>query len=133
VRWGVGSNRRTGIGGAWLLGLWMCGCFSPSAEAVASLEQVKADGLKMGQSLSALEDRFLANQSRVLLWKEMANRHESVSAVACDNANTHAVAMMKYEQKQKGKLRQKRLAKNTVVSRNVLTGGGGEGLRTGRF
>jgi len=98
------------------------GCFGPSEEAKASLAAVMADGQQMDEQLSNLEDRFLGTQARVLLWRELAERHKSVSAISCNNATTHALAMRQHEQKEDRKTRQKRLAKNTVASRALQTG-----------
>jgi hypothetical protein len=57
------------------------------------LARVAAEGRNLEASLDRLEDRLLASQARVRLWRELRERHESVSAIACASQDEHAEAM----------------------------------------
>ena len=59
----------------------------------ARLARVAAQRRNLEASLDRLEDRLLATQSRVRLWRELRERHESVSAVACASQDEHAAEM----------------------------------------
>ncbi|MDQ3264849.1 MAG: hypothetical protein M3Y59_14470 [Myxococcota bacterium] len=65
------------------------GCFSPPPEALARLEEVKAEGETLTAAVDGLEERFLGNQANLALWNEMARRHRTVSQVACKNHTEH--------------------------------------------
>src|SRR5690242_5629877 len=56
------------------------GC-APRDRAVR-LARVAGERKNLEASLEQLEERLLADQSRVRFWREMKDRHESVSAVA---------------------------------------------------
>ena len=55
--------------------------------------RVAAEGRNLEETFDRLEDRLLANQARVRLWREMKDRHESVAAIACASQEEHADAM----------------------------------------
>ncbi len=57
------------------------------------LARVAAQGRNLEVTLDRLEDRLLVSQARVRLWREMRERHESVSAVACASQEEHAEEM----------------------------------------
>jgi hypothetical protein len=57
------------------------------------LARVAAEGRSLEVALDRLEDRLLANQARVRLWRELRERHEGVSAIACAVQEEHAEAM----------------------------------------
>ncbi|OFX23684.1 MAG: hypothetical protein A2V77_22430 [Anaeromyxobacter sp. RBG_16_69_14] len=66
--------------------------------------------------LDRLEERLLADQARVRFWQRMRERHENVSAVACENLGRHAEGIATFQENQ----RQKRDAlakKNRVATR----------------
>jgi hypothetical protein len=44
-------------------------------------------------TLDRLEERLLASQARVRFWRELRDRHESVSAIACVSQDEHAREM----------------------------------------
>jgi hypothetical protein len=67
------------------------GCAPPDAELRRA--RLDAERRNLEQSLDTLEDRLVANQARVRLWKELRARHESVSAVACASLDQHAEEM----------------------------------------
>ena len=64
-----------------------------SRERDARLARVAAEGRNLEASLDRLEDRLLATQARVRLWRELRDRHESVSAVSCASQDEHAAGM----------------------------------------
>ena len=57
------------------------------------LARVAAEGRNLDASLDRLEERLLATQARVRLWRELRERHESVTGVACASQEEHAAAM----------------------------------------
>ena len=71
--------------------LAFAGC-APSDRDVR-IERARAETRMLAQNLDRLEDRLLANQARVRLWRELKDRHESVSAIACASQEEHAAEM----------------------------------------
>jgi hypothetical protein len=67
------------------------GCAPKDAEV--RLARVAAEKQNLETTFDRLEDRLLANQARVRFWREMASRHESVSAIACVSQGEHAEEM----------------------------------------
>lgn len=57
------------------------------------LARVAAEGRNLEASLDRLEERLLATQARVRLWRELRERHESVSGIACASQEEHAAGM----------------------------------------
>jgi hypothetical protein len=106
--------------GAAAVALSTTGCFEPSDEAKASLAEVRADGARQTEEWNSLEDRLLGTQAQVHLWRELAERHRSVSALSCQNAETHLVAMAGHQDKQQKKLRKKRLSERLMEGGTVL-------------
>ncbi len=54
-------------------------------------------------SLDRLEERLLAGQAEVFLWEELRERHEDVSAIACENLAGHAREMETLAEEQRSK------------------------------
>jgi hypothetical protein len=54
---------------------------------------VAAERRNLELTLDGLEDRLIVNQSRVRFWREMRDRHESVTAIACASQGEHAEEM----------------------------------------
>jgi hypothetical protein len=52
-----------------------------------------AESAALDAQIAVIEERLLVQQARVSFWQEMRTRHESVTAVACDNLGEHAAAM----------------------------------------
>ncbi len=73
------------------LGLVTIGCSQRDAEIRLRRRQVDRQTLRL--QLDKLEDRMVANQARVRFWREMRARHQSVTAVACSNLESHAESM----------------------------------------
>ena len=67
------------------------GCAPRDAEV--RLARVAAERRNLEATLDGLEDRLIVNQSRVRFWREMRERHESVSAIACASQDEHADEM----------------------------------------
>ncbi len=57
------------------------------------LERLAAERRALDATFDRLEDRLVVNQGRVRFWKEMRERHESVSAIACAVQDEHAEQM----------------------------------------
>jgi hypothetical protein len=62
-------------------------------DADVRLARVAAEKRNLEATFDRLEDRLLANQARVRLWREMRDRHESVAAIACVSQQEHAEEM----------------------------------------
>jgi hypothetical protein len=67
------------------------GCAPRDAEL--RLARLEAEHRSLEATFDRLEDRLLVNQARVRLWRELKERHESVSAVACASLDQHAEEM----------------------------------------
>jgi len=90
----------------WALGLGgLTGCFSPPPEAVARLEEVKQQGQQLEVAADGLEERFLGNQEKVHLWRELRERHQHVSAVVVQNHTSHVEDMARLAAAQQEKAR----------------------------
>lgn len=82
------------------------GCFSPSPESLARVEQAKAEGEELALAVDGLEERFLGNQANLMLWEELRRRHGQVSEIACDNHTAHFNEMVKKFEQNEQKARQ---------------------------
>jgi len=79
-----------------VLALVAAACGAPR-DAEVRLARVAAEGRNLETTFDRLEDRLLASQARVRLWREMRDRHESVAAIACASQEEHADAMAMHE------------------------------------
>jgi hypothetical protein len=61
-------------------------------------------------TFDALEDRLLVNQARVRFWREMRERHESATAIACASLEEHAYAMARRQLPERSSLHRARVA-----------------------
>lgn len=91
-----------------LAGLIAAGCAPKDREL--RLARVAAQGRNLEVTLDWLEDRLLVSQARVRLWREMRERHESVSAVACASQEEHAEEMALHALPEQAPLHQARVA-----------------------
>jgi hypothetical protein len=57
------------------------------------LQRLAAERRALDTTFDHLEDRLVVNQARVRFWREMRERHESVSAIACAVQGEHAEEM----------------------------------------
>ena len=119
----MGDRRRSWTWAALLVAPLASGCFEPSAEAKARLEQIKLEGRSFDAQLDAVEDRLLGNQTRVSIWQELGQRHQEVSALACANVVKHTDEMVVLRDKQAEKGRHRR----SEAAREVLPTGAGVG------
>lgn len=62
--------------------------------------RLAAEHRALSDTLDHLEDRLVVNQARVRFWREMRDRHESVSAVACATLDGHAEEMARLLEQQ---------------------------------
>ena len=93
------------------------GCGGRSVlEAKRQRWAVERRGLE--DTLDKLEERLLTDQARVRFWREMRDRHESVTAVACANLERHADGIALLDGKQRQKLAA-HARKNRVAARFV--------------
>ena len=97
----------------------LAGCSNPLPAAEARLAEVKLHGREMDVALDLLEERLLGSQANVELWQEMAQRHQNVSALACENTDAHLQGMFKNLERQDEKARLKR---RQVASANPAVG-----------
>ncbi len=91
------------------------GCASgPSAEEEAQrLEAIQRDGDALTRAADDLEDRMLADQSNLLLWQELARRHQHVSAVVTRTQLEHfssMVELMEHQTEKARKLKRRHVA-----------------------
>jgi hypothetical protein len=100
-----------------LLLVALAGCGRRDADA-ARRQRLAADRRGLEESLEQLEDRMLSDQARVRFWRELRERHERVSAVACTNLDRHAEAMAMLQDQQRHK-RDALARKNRVAARFV--------------
>ena len=84
--------------------------FPPAGELAASVDQ----------ALDQLEERLLADQATVRFWREMRDRHESVTAIATVNAERHGARGGVVEERPRERAepvpKRRRLAARTVPS-----------------
>jgi hypothetical protein len=67
------------------------GCSARDREV--RLARVAGEKKNLEATFDRLEDRLLADQARVRYWREMKDRHESVSAIACAVQDEHEKGM----------------------------------------
>jgi hypothetical protein len=68
------------------------GCGAPKDREIR-LDRLDAEKRSLEATFDRLEERLVVNQARVRFWKEMRERHESVSAIACVSQDEHAMEM----------------------------------------
>jgi hypothetical protein len=74
------------------------------------IERARAETRMLAASFDRLENRLLASQARVRLWRELKDRHESVSAIACTSQMEHAAEMAMHALPPAGSLHHARVA-----------------------
>src|SRR5688500_10589017 len=111
ARWSVGLRWVRGWGAAAGLALISTGCFDAPDEVKERVALAKAQGAELDRALDDVEERLLGNQARVHLGQEMGRRHESVSALACENVSGHVQEMAKHLDKQQQRVRRTRQAR----------------------
>ncbi len=119
--------RRMWLGlGVTALGLSLgTGCMSPSPEAEERLAALEAEAEEMDVVLDNVEERLLGNQAMLQTWQEMGRRHQQVTQLHCQTADSHLMALMKHYDKQEEKARQMKRRRGGSVAAvdSVLTSG----------
>jgi hypothetical protein len=112
--------------GACLLAVTGCG---DSSEVEAARTQLLAERAALENALDDLQARLLVNRARVGFWTDLAERHESVSAVACASNEGHAEEMARLLQgrpeKRQGLRRQVAARTGPIAPSRPATGRGG--------
>lgn len=99
------------------------GCATPAEDDGARrLAALEAEGHELDEALDTVETRLLGNQALLMTWQELGRRHQQVSALHCQNAETHMAAILKHYQRQERKARnlKRRVA---AVDSSVLASG----------
>ncbi len=78
-------------GWIFLVAVLCAGCTPRDREIRLQRLEVQRRGLVL--QLDELEDRMVATQARVRFWREMRDRHQSVTAIACQSLQGHADSM----------------------------------------
>jgi hypothetical protein len=95
------------------------GCAArPRAVSTPQPRWTAADAARLDERIAELEERLLAHQARVSFWQEMRERHESVTAIACQNLAEHAVAIRAGEARSKASVADQR--RRRVASASAL-------------
>jgi hypothetical protein len=69
------------------------------------MAEIQEQGEGLSHAADALEDRLLADQANLLLWQELARRHQRVSAVATRTQLEHFSSMVQLMEQQEEKAR----------------------------
>lgn len=69
------------------------------------MAEIQDQGEGLSRAADALEDRLLADQANLLLWQELARRHQHVSAVATRTQLEHFSSMVQLMEQQEEKAR----------------------------
>ncbi len=81
--------------------------------------QAEVDRREFDERLDALEARLLMDQARVRFWRELKERHQVVSAIACRNLDGHARDIARFQEEQQVKVAR---AKSRVATNFVPAG-----------
>ena len=77
-----------------------CGGAPPPEEG--RLREILEQGEALSQAADELEDRLLAGQANVFLWRELARRHQHISAVVTRTQTEHFASMVRMLERQEG-------------------------------
>jgi hypothetical protein len=102
-----------------VLAAGVTGCSEPPAAAGERLARVKQEAAELHRVLDDVEERLLGNQSQVQMWQELGRRHQAVSALACENVNSHVVEMAKNLDLQQDRTRRLRRGRPEVRAQAV--------------
>jgi hypothetical protein len=111
----------------WLwLSLWLwptaaCSHGEPP-EVLRTRARMQAETAALSAELDGLETRLQVDAERVRFYTELAARHRHVSALACANAEMHAAAMARFEERTERRLR----AGRRLAQADVNTAGSGQ-------
>lgn len=65
----------------------------PSKDVEMSRARLLSERRDLEATFDHLEDRLIVNQARVRFWREMRERHEGATAIACSSLGQHAEAI----------------------------------------
>lgn len=71
--------------------------FAPRIGSSEGPRWTAEDAASLDARIVEIETRLLEHQARVSFWQEMRARHQSVSAIACENLTQHAMALQASE------------------------------------
>lgn len=91
-----------------LLSAWLGGACGGSSALEAQRARLSGEHAERMVQLDRIESRLLSAQARQREWQELQQRHERVSAIACENVGEHVAAMIRHEERQQEKWRKKR-------------------------
>jgi hypothetical protein len=126
--------RETGSGWRWLQRVtpvaalvWLVGpgCVPAPKDGQARLEELNRNGVEMSVALDVLEERLIGAQANLELWQEIARRHQTVSAIACENLSNHVSGMVRNQERQAEKSRSLRRPLATAARAPRGIGGSG--------
>lgn len=83
------------------------GCVGEQTGGAERLAVLESEGRVLTHAAEALEARLLNGQSQVQRWAELAERHRSVSAIACKVSDSHLQGISRHLENQSRKLRQR--------------------------
>lgn len=110
-------------------GLLLLGGCGTSAAVEAQRAALAAEQEVRLRKLEDLEVRLVTVAARQRAWSELQARHERISAIACENAASHAAAMEAHEARQREKFRAQR-ARRRAVRAELEREGPPKGIRT---
>ena len=83
-------------------------CAVSPAEERARREALAAEGRALELAADAVEARLLAGEARLAVWRELVDRHQQISEVACRVGDSHFQDMARLFEEQAEKGRGKR-------------------------
>jgi muconolactone delta-isomerase len=89
------------------------------------LEQEQAERL---EALDRIEARLVQAAGVTQLWRELGERRETVTEVACDNAAMHARGMARHQGKQEARVRELTRLAQAKAEKKVEAGSKHQGL-----
>lgn len=98
------------------------GCAEPPDDGAERLAVLEVEARQLDEALDTVETRLLGNQAALMTWQELGRRHKQVSALHCQNSDTHMQAILKHYKRQEEKARnlKRRVA---AVDSSMLTSG----------
>lgn len=120
LRWGVDAVIAVGMAVLGVVVWTRASGESSGARAFAAEAAMRQQMGQLEMRLDEVEARLLSGLSTVQLWRELAERHESVSQIACENAGEHlremaAVQKRREKRRRPGKKNQQAQDKAAAV------------------
>ncbi len=89
----------------------LSGMVTPPRDGSGTDEALRQELRALEAKLDEIETRLLSGLSTVQLWRELAERHQTVSQIACENAGEHLremVASQKRDRQRRAKARKEK-------------------------